>query len=138
MTLAYEDVTVANRFQHTDNSSVHPSLLPDGFPFKQMKPSLVVPDSITKATLCNSKYTNTNSQAPGSDPLLKLVAMVDTLKATDGVCTVSPGQTAPCPGGYCVPFLESQGSAMHTSCVSEEEMFPPIADTAITVRFPPP
>ena len=138
MTLTYEDVTVANRFQHTVNSSVSASLLPSGFPFKQMKPSLVVRDSRTKTTLCNSRYKDTNSRTPGSDPLLKLVAMVDTLKATDGVCTVSPGQTALCPGGYCVPFLESQGSAMHTSCVSEEEMFPPIADTAITVRFPPP
>ena len=133
MTLAYEDVTVANRFQRTADATIPASTLPEGYPFKTVDPTLVGQQSVPKSTLCNSDYKNINALG-GGDPLEKLAALVESLAAPDGVCVVGPDETVACPGGYCVPYLTSQGSVHHTSCVTEAEMFPPIADTAVQVR----
>lgn len=133
MTLAYEDVTVANRFQGSQASEVHSTRLPDGFPFKTVPTKLVNQKSVLKTAMCGADFKNMNS-AKSSDPLERLAKVIEALRATDGFCTVSPTESVPCRGGYCVPFLESQGSVFHTSCVTEAEMFPPIADTAIEVK----
>ncbi len=133
MTLAYEDMTVANRFQRTTDSRIHPSALPNGYPFKTIDPSLVGQKSVLEGTLCGASYLNINDGAK-SDPLEKLATLIESLKAPGGRCTTAPGETVACPGGYCVPYLTSQGSMHHTSCVTEAEMFPPIADTAIEVK----
>ena len=133
MTLAYEDVTIANRFQRSTASEVHASLLPNGFPFKDVPAKFVSSKSVLKNTMCNSRFRNINSPS-GGDPLDRLVAVVEALRVKDGFCSVSPTRRVPCSGGYCVPYLESQGSADYSSCVSEDEMFPPIADTAIEVK----
>ena len=70
------------------------------------------------------------------DAKQELVDLVESMRQTStGNC---PGyKTGVCPkDSYCVPSLEATPSMAHVSCVSREEMFPPIFDSDIEVRVP--
>lgn len=70
------------------------------------------------------------------DAKQELVDLIESMRQTStGEC---PGyKTGICPkDSYCVPSLEATPSMAHVSCVSREEMFPPIFDSDIEVRVP--
>ena len=64
----------------------------------------------------------------------QLASLIESMRQKQtGVC---PGyKTDVCPkDSYCVPSLDTMPSMAHVTCVSREEMFPPIFDSSIEIK----
>ena len=120
----FYDMTKQNGFFESQTNLEHPVPVPNEFKvFNGDKTSMI------KSAFCDGGNSFVDAKQ-------ELVDLVESMRQTStGNC---PGyKTGVCPkDSYCVPSLEATPSMAHVSCVSREEMFPPIFDSDIEVRVP--
>jgi hypothetical protein len=130
LNVAYEDLTVANRFLYELGNFIDP---PDDYPFSQDDRQLRKTPALA-AALCEGTMVNLNAKM--DDPFESLASVIESMRMTgDRVCNQGPGLTPlECDeGSYCVPMLRTVDGRGLTECVSEAEMFPPVADASVTI-----
>tara|TARA_B110000858_G_scaffold168595_1_gene197177 strand:- start:3646 stop:9708 length:6063 start_codon:yes stop_codon:yes gene_type:complete len=129
--IAYEDLSLANRFLYIPNNIVTP---PNTYPYSDEGSKLRSQPALTK-TLCTGPTEKNINDGAADDPLSALRDAIDIMRRPDGICNQGPGlDPIQCnPGDYCVPQLKTTNGRPMAACVTEAEMFPSVADASITI-----
>jgi hypothetical protein len=127
----YEDLSVLNRFSYSKTATILPTAT---YPFSAEGDVLRKRSALSPA-LCSGLTKNLNT-GDNEDPMRSLADAVAGMLMIEGkTCHQGPGlPPLECAiGNYCVPMLVTVDGRGMSECISEDQMFPPVADASITI-----